>query len=130
MYVDQAFLKERGEIGDCVRCSIASVLGIPRDEVPHFVRGEAGEHNHAWRFDLEDWLDDRDLAMVQIDPRLRPPCLYLVVGPTIRSKAEQETHMVVMYAGELEHDPHPSRAGLTGRTHAYVLVPRRKQEPS
>jgi hypothetical protein len=35
--VDQEFLKERGEPGDCWRACIATILGLPLAEVPHIL---------------------------------------------------------------------------------------------
>lgn len=117
---DMEFLVEDGAVGDCVRASTATILGVPREEVPHFVRDHKGHWRHAW----EDWLEDRGIVVVEIDPRSRPNCIYLGCGPTPRTtEYRPAAHMVVMDGRELAHDPHPSRAGLTTLDRVYLLVP-------
>ena len=110
--VDMEFLTERGEVGDCVKACTASILEIDPATVPHFVR----DHYSDWRGPWEEWLES--------DPRQRPICLYLACGPTVRCKEYRPAaHMVVMNWTKVEHDPHPSRAGLTSIDRVYLLVP-------
>jgi hypothetical protein len=52
----QTLLVEDGEIGDCWRCCIAAVLGVPATEVPHFLRNEDGTVNHNVDADTQRWL--------------------------------------------------------------------------
>lgn len=119
--VDMEFLVEDGHVGDCVRACTASLLGLPREAVPHFVREEKGSWRHAW----EDWLEERGWIVVEADPRIRPSCLYLGCGPTPRTKEYRPAaHMVVMDGIGVAHDPHPSRAGLTTLDRVYVLTPK------
>lgn len=118
--VDMQFLTERGEVGDCVRACTASILGVDPATVPHFVR----DHYSDWRGPWEEWLEARGLTIVEVDPRQRPVCLYLACGPTVRCKEYRPAaHMVVMNWTKVEHDPHPSRAGLTSIDRVYLLVP-------
>jgi hypothetical protein len=115
------FLRENGEIGDCVRAATATILGIDRAEVPHFVRDHSGHWKGAWA----DFLEERGFEVIEIDPRQRPDCDYLACGPTERSIGDgTASHMVVMNWIGLLHDPHPSRKGLTGIDRVYVLVPK------
>ena len=119
--VDQQCLTEDGEIGDCVRASTCSILEIGPDDVPHFVK----EHGGNWQFAWEEWLYERGLVVLAIDPRDRPKCFYLACGPTIRTNGfRPSAHMVVMNGREIVHDPHPSRAGLTTIDRVYVLTPK------
>lgn len=119
--VDMEFLKEAGHVGDCVRACTASLLGIDRSDVPHFVRDHAG----GWRGPWTDWLEDRGLAVVEIDPRHRPDCFYLACGPTHRPGGDHPAaHMVVMQHIGLAHDPHPSRAGISTVDRVYLIVPK------
>lgn len=118
---DQEFLVENGQTGDCVRAATASILDLPISAVPHFV----AEHNGDWRGHWEDWLEERDLIVIELDPRRRPRCLYLGCGPTVRTKEYRPAaHMVVMDGLAVAHDPHPSRAGLTTLDRVYVLSPK------
>jgi hypothetical protein len=122
---DMEFLREDGQVGDCVRAATATLLGIDRAEVPHFVRDHSGDWRHPW----EDWLEARGFTVVEIDPRIRPGfhtgCQYLGCGPTIRSEKgyRPAAHMVVMAGDEVLHDPHPSRAGLLTLDRVYVVLP-------
>jgi hypothetical protein len=119
-FQDMEFLKENGEVGDCVRASTATILRIDRSEVPHFVR----DHSGHWRGPWEDFVRERGYCVVEIDPRQRPDCDFLACGPTERSTGDgTASHMVVMNWIGLLHDPHPSRKGLTGIDRVYLLVP-------
>lgn len=118
---DMEFLRESGEVGDCVRASTATLLGLERSAVPHFVK----EHSGGWRGPWADWLEARGLAVLELDPRLRPDCLFLACGPTVREGGDHPAaHMVVMDHLGLYHDPHPSRKGIVTVDRVYVVVPR------
>jgi len=120
---DQEFLKENGQTGDCVRASVATLLGLDRAEVPHFVAQDGG----YWKDSFQDWLLERGMAFIEIDPRTRPRGRYLACGPTERSGPGEHpaAHMVVMQGLGVFHDPHPSRAGLTTIDRVYVVYPTR-----
>lgn len=119
---DMEFIHSDDQIGDCVRAATATVLGLDRSDVPHFVRDyHANDWHRAWT----NWIVDRGFAVVDVDPRVRPTCRYLATGPTTRKHGNDivSYHMVVMDGDKLFHDPHPSRSGLTGITRVYLLVP-------
>jgi hypothetical protein len=119
---DMEFLREDGHVGDCVRASTATILGLPRSDVPHFVRDHGGD----WRGPWEDFIAGRGLIVMEIDPGQRPACCYLGCGRTVRTNDYRPvSHMVVMEGRRVAHDPHPSRAGLMILDRAYVLVPKR-----
>lgn len=96
--------------GDCLRACVATVLGLPPREVPHFVQyvdHPAGTdpmlwwwavvgfcHHHGWEITYDD-LSGRD-------------GWSLANGPSPRG----HQHVVVAYDGEVVFDPHPSRHGL------------------
>jgi len=118
-WVDMEFLRENGDVGDCVRAATASILRIGREAVPHFVRDNAGDWKWPWR----DFISGHGYEVVEVDPRMRPECMYLACGPTERSVGDgTASHMVVMNGRVLAHDPHPSRKGLTGIDRVYLLV--------
>lgn len=115
---------ENGVIGDCLRCSVAWLTGAELADVPHFIVDDTQRNlDFTWRYKMERWLLDRQMALVRIHPALSPECHYLAIGPTVRSKDITNTHCVVMRGDELVYDPHESNTGLLGVTHAYVLTP-------
>ncbi len=103
--VDQKYLSG-GEIpGDCVRACVCSILELPLEEVPHFVRW----HGHEWAFALSYWCDKRGIGATCLDGHhIMNDAPYMLCGPSPR----KGRHAVVAQAGLIIHDPHPSRAGL------------------
>lgn len=118
---------ETGRPGDCLRASVASLLGLGLAEVPHFVSIEFGRPDddprvHAWWWSLIGWCASLEPAfdVVPIDTDTWPQpddpddplhgC-YLLTGPSPRGPLN---HTVVARAGVVVWDPHPSRAGLAG----------------
>lgn len=133
----QTFLTEEGKIGDCWRCCVAAVLGLPAEEVPHFVMTADGKHNHNDDADTQRWLNGRGLQMCLVssyggrealrypcwheDVEKFPPPVVIAVGPTVRSKSRGHYHAVVMRGNELLYDPHPSEAGITAVVEQYLI---------
>lgn len=120
--VDQEFLSDpdNGVQGDCWRACIATILGLPRDTVPHFIQ----DHGDEWLEATEEWLVANGHPKLYHFPTrfpiadpLRP--LVILVGPSPRGVA----HGVVADAttGEIVHDPHPSRDGLVSRSAVYAF---------
>lgn len=119
-FQENEFNAGKGVIGDCVRASVATLLGITRDEVPHFV----GEHRRAWRPALEKWLLSKGLALISLPKSERPLCEYIACGPTtVEGLPGNHRHMVVMRGGEILHDPSPRKPGLDAIDAVYVVVP-------
>jgi hypothetical protein len=135
----QTFLVEDGKIGDCWRCCVAAVLGLPAVDVPHFCLNEDGTHNHNDDADTQRWLNARGLQMVLVSgyggreavrypcyhedlPHFPPP-LVISIGPTCRSKGRGRYHAVVTQGTELLYDPHPSEAGITAIVEQYLIFP-------
>lgn len=104
------------EQGDCTECSVATLLAIPRAEVPCF-HGADGPVGFWDR--LDEFFAARGMYLHRFDGTWTFPCLYLAGGRTAR----ETNHMVVMRDGELFHDPHPSGSGLTEMRHAFIAVP-------
>ncbi len=100
-------------VGNCWQACIASMLDLPLDKVPHFAL-ESGEN---W------YPDTREFVIKQINMDLRcfiplfphtPSGGYVIgSGPSPRGSFN---HSVIFdgFTGELVHDPHFSRAGLSG----------------
>lgn len=136
MFATQEFLHdpEAGTVGDCWRAGIASIIGLSIDQVPHFVREyptEDGDETARWFDETCRWLTEHHgVTALFYD---QPECVraenrreisaypnILIDGRSPRDVA----HVVVgdSITGEILHDPHPTRAGLTTITGAFVLV--------
>jgi len=55
---------EEGEYGDCLRTAFACLLGMDRDDVPHF--GEGGPPVHVRSNAERDWLQSQGLCEITI----------------------------------------------------------------
>lgn len=100
---------------DCLVACLATVLGLPYDNVPHFVR----DHSTAWSEAMRGWLDEHGYEVVCFDNHYPRKGLYLADGWTDRATP----HMTVWRGVDMIHDPHPSRAGLTNIRRTYWLMP-------
>lgn len=123
-----------GQIGDCLRAAVASVLGWEKmDDVPHFATYGFGcadddETRHGWWWALIGWCASLDppceVREVKVDcwsDFLPPDIAYILSGPSPRGPWN---HVVVAANGEMIWDPHPSREGLAGpATGAYIIRP-------
>lgn len=134
----QTLLVEGGKIGDCWRCCIAAVLGLPAAEVPHFGDDGGGKWNHTCDADTQRWLNERGYRIVCVTGHgcTREPFEYpcysadllafpqpplITCGPTQRSKGLGKHHAVVSIRGDVVYDPHPSEAGLTAIAEQYLI---------
>jgi len=111
--IDQEFVHDPSinQHGDCFRACLASVLEMPREEVPHFAQEANGVAHIFWN-NAMDWLEARGWEYVH-SPTWKPhEWFHFISGPSPRGNGV--THMVVGLNGEVVHDPHPSRAGLSG----------------
>lgn len=133
-FVDQEFFHDpdTGEVGDCWRACIASILGYPRDCVPHFIGNHFHEPETEWFEATNTWLEnqtgetilyypgpDAVLSICRLgEPSSRP---HLIINGG--SPRGYFNHCVVGDAetGAMVHDPHPSRAGVLDITGAFVF---------
>lgn len=97
--------------GDCLRACVASVLDLDPNEVPHFVQyieHPAGSEMLWWwaLVGFCAWHGWKARYQLGGDP---PSGWSLADGLSPRGHA----HVCVAYDGEVMHDPHPSRGGLT-----------------
>lgn len=113
--VDQTILHDPPRShGDCFRCVIASILELPPDDVPHF--SEQAKDSADERRLLREWLAPRGLAYFEIEWKMEFlenwksefAFHHVLSGVTVRGTR----HACVGFAGEVVHDPHPSKAGL------------------
>ncbi len=111
--VDQEFTHNpsEGTEGDCFRAVLASILELPIADVPHFAAQTtvAGEFWSA----VYDWLEAQGY---QYWPGRNPPEgaleYHALSGPSPRTKGG--FHATVGLNGQVVHDPHPSRSGISG----------------
>jgi len=103
-------------------------MGIPAEEVPHFVRDYGGCHadTQRWLAAMGWLLIEVPVGPVYVSSWYGDNLTYptIVSGPTVRSRDKKRTHVVVMLGNEMVYDPHPSGAGLLADCRHYVLAPR------
>lgn len=144
--VDQAFLTERDGFGDCWRACVASILELPRSDVPTW--REVTDSSEQWAA-TRSWLQPRGWDLIYLHPWLpRPedhPQRYVIVcGTSPREVAhavvgdmavpivERRDDLASDHYGReitrnhihIAHDPHPSRAGLRMQHMAVEIVRR------
>lgn len=127
-----------GAVGDCFRASLASLLHLPTEAVPHFLAETTGPE---WVNRCNEWLAQFDLSFIEFEfaspegmaawiKGLRDTgvdAFCTLCGPSPRFEGTK--HSVVGFNGELVHDPHPSRAGLAGAPTLIGLLVKRCANP-
>jgi len=124
-------LIDRGK-GDCLSACVASILEIPTEEVPQFVRIRA-EGGDTWFHQLWDFLAPRGLRPASLDVVTyeRPwvgrwadkkPRYAIASGKSPRWNGTV-CHAVVWEDGKgIVHDPHPSRDGLRCAPEGFIVM--------
>lgn len=109
-----------GPQGDCLRACVASVLEVALEEVPMKGGGAIDER-------VMHWLSERNLALVHhpiINRNERGEASYWYYGYVIllaESPRGSGQHAVVLYDGEIVHDPHPKREQGVGKWMSYMF---------
>jgi hypothetical protein len=108
--------------GNCWGAAIASLLEVPLAALPDYVT-EAKE-GRDWHGTMSAYLyKHHGLMLLRADGRLTqfvtPKSWHLISGMSPRGLS----HAVVGHAGEMIHDPHPSRAGVLSVDEYEFLVP-------
>jgi hypothetical protein len=101
---------------ECVRCSVASLFGMQREDVPHFFQ----DGNGSWSGPLDEWLKTRGMKMEVWSAALTLPDeyeYYLAYGDA--ASIPGVGHMVVMRKGTIWHDP--SGCGIS-RFEAWIVI--------
>jgi len=114
-------------VGDCFRCCIASIMDLPASEVPHVYEGAGYEDKTGavGKKRLDDWLAGLGLFFMEF--RFTPEGLkdwrgYMNCHHTLSGIGPRGfLHCCVGYGGEVVHDPHPSRAGITPDDGHYLV---------
>lgn len=92
------------EDGDCLRACIASVLELPLEDVPAYVKEDMGARYIEWlkQFNLS-------LACIRLEPdSLLPTGYHLMEG---LSRNGKNYHVAVGLNCEIVHDPDPTSRG-------------------
>lgn len=115
--------------GNCWQYAIAAVLQLPPSEVPDFL-GEALESESDMDGITQKWLNERGFVLANTSSRIwfphsedMPKIPWLACGPSPRSKALHQHHVVVMIGNEMVYDPHPDGTGLTAIMDNYIIFP-------
>ncbi|MGQ3001264.1 MAG: DUF4406 domain-containing protein [Hydrogenophaga sp.] len=129
--VDQEFVHkpEEGQFGDCQRAVLASLLELPREQVPHFNQIARGDPTVFWET-LQAFCRTKGFVYLTVSKNAgsaffgdEGPIYHEINGPSPRGGGV--SHAVVGRNGEIVFDPHPSRAGLAGNPaewqHAYLV---------
>lgn len=110
--VDQEHMHkpDEGSYGDCQRACIASLLELPREQVPHFLHDNCDYKEFNKR--VNGFLAQHNLAEI-VMPYVYRRVLKAHVHHMMYGRTERGTyHAVVALNGKIVHDPHPSRAGI------------------
>lgn len=105
------------DYGNCTEAAVASILGLPIEDVPDF-RADGAEATVFWEA-FKTFLNRMGYEVLLRPGNCVPDCLYLADGPAKRGV----NHMVIMRAGKLVWDPHPDRTGLNSVANTWLLVP-------
>lgn len=106
--------------GDCMRATLANLMVLPYDQVPHFA-----QHVNWWDY-MRRWARKFGMDFICLTPEdtqryVHPRELVLGSGPSPRGDF---WHSCLYNANlELVHDPHPSRLGLDSLEECTVLIP-------
>lgn len=106
--------------GNCTQAVIATILGLPLEEVPDFNNIHHTKPHSGWFWNhLRTFCLSKGYHFQHMSGERSYPGLYLAAGPSLRGV----NHLVVMQNGTLFHDPHPSRAGIERVSSTYILLP-------
>ena len=111
---DKYYEPEKGLYGNCQQAALASLLGLPLEDVPNFMEAEGGFWSSFWKFVL-----GRGYAIIELSGPRHFNCHHLAYGPSPRGCG----HAVVYRSGQLVWDPHPSRAGILEVETCCLIVP-------
>lgn len=121
-WIDQTtfYDPENPKSGNCAQAAVASILGLPLEDVPDF-KDIADNDSYKFWASFEEFLLECGFWTIRKDgSNYVPEGLYLACGPSARGCG----HMVVMEEGALVHDPHFSKEGIKDIEHIWILVPK------
>lgn len=122
--VDQDQVGVDNPRANCLMAAVASIVECDLGTLPDVYEHE--ERGLAWWGVLVEALRPHGFVPVAYDaanpalfPPIAPPGYHIGVGKSPRS---EQDHAVVLLDGQLVHDPHPSRAGLSGDVRWWILL--------
>jgi hypothetical protein len=108
-------------IGDCFNTCVANIIGMPYEDVPHFV--EIGKE-HWWEFTI-NWAEANGYRIGAYKPEgleLIPGALVIGTGKSPRGNFN---HSVILDSNlELYFDPHPDDTGIETLLDVIVIEPK------
>lgn len=105
--------------GNCFPACIASILEM---EVEDVIQIQEHYDNPNWNYVLADWLNERGYIWRSAEDGEDLSGKYvLAIGGSPRFQTE--THVVIYLNGELAHDPHPDKTGITDVREIEVIEP-------
>lgn len=121
-----------GQIGDCLRAGIASILDLPIATVPHFSQNCWPDQAETDK-EVREFLANFGYFMIQLDyktcakllkwqkEKFNIDCYHLITGIDF----DGDGHVCVGLNGDIIHDPHPLRRGFADtpdKWHAVLFV--------
>src|SRR5580698_10316009 len=119
--VDQTLFRGEGEHGNCVPACVASILELPLDQVPHF----AALHGPYFMGQMRQWFEDQGMGLCYLNGCTTWPAAVHSIATGLSPRGTF-LHSVVWFGRNMAHDPHPSRAGIIGQPHEFMLITRRR----
>ena len=95
----------QGRVWNCLQACIASMLELELNEVPHF----AAMPDSTWFDEMCKWIESKGFALYDVDGLDAGDDYVFAIGKSPRGVS----HVVIYKNGEMVHDPHFSRAGIT-----------------
>lgn len=113
--------RERGQVGDCMRAALASLLELPLHDVPHFYRDHYPDTAKAGKA-YEAYLKAHGFMLMNLPCDLFLPqewgsdVWHLIVGKLDGDQYlnDEYSHVCVGFNGRIIHDPLPGSPGLRG----------------
>lgn len=115
--VDQTQFRSDGHHGNCFQASVASILELPLDSVPNF----AEVHGSYFMKGFRAWVAERGLGTVYLNGCATWPGGAHSIA-TGKSPRGNFLHSVVWFGRRIAHDPHPSRDGIVGDPHEFIIL--------
>jgi hypothetical protein len=115
--VDQTQFRGDAEHGNCVPACVASILELPLEAVPHF----AALHGPYFMKQMRAWIEANGFELCYLNGAGTWPAGAHSIA-TGKSPRGDFLHSVVWKGRKMAHDPHPSRAGLIGEPHEFLLI--------
>ena len=101
--------------GNCLPAALASIFEMTLQDIPSFEDMPDSE----WYAALRDWLYNMGFQLLGWKEEIHFDGYYIVNGRTSRDT----DHSVVYKKGQMVHDPHTLRDGLTKITSVWAFLP-------